>query len=91
MLLQFAHWYLNSKNRFHSWFSRIPSILTEANKNTIPKSIFLVKANKPSSLSSGAKVGVRNARPKYAAEKLINNPENALSQGFVKIFSTKLL
>ena len=63
--------------------SKISSILTTNNKNIIPKNISLVNIKSVSKEEILEKLGVMKATPNHPADRFINNPESALSQGLV--------
>jgi hypothetical protein len=61
-------------------FSSCSSILTVNIKNTIPKKTSYVKSQKAPGFAN-LKFGVMNAKASQAADKLIQSPAKALSQG----------
>ena len=82
--------YLNPGSKFpnisvHA-LSKYCSNLTVNSKNKLPKKISYVKSQ-PAPSERPAKLGVIIAAPYQPAERLIDKPDNALSQGLVNNFS----
>jgi hypothetical protein len=70
-------------------FSNSPSILTVNNKNRIPTSRWNVNSKNSLIVFGAETVTPAKAVIKAAAEKLINNPEKAFNQEFVKNLGIK--
>lgn len=78
---------IDSFNNVHR--SNIPSTLTVNNNINIPKKRALVNKKRLSVWLSPVRLGVIKAIANQPAERLMNNPANALSQARVKNISTK--
>lgn len=66
-------------------------MITVRIKNTIPSNRFDVNDSRSSILRNGVKLGPTKDVKKYAAEKLIHRPENALRYGRYFFFFINLI
>lgn len=76
-------------NKIH--FSKTPSILTTASRNSIPKNTSSVNVKRPLKDNILVKLGIINATPNHPAEILLKTAENARSQDLVKKISINQL